>query len=35
MVSVPHLAFFQEIFAIPGFLRDPILCFGFQEFVSG
>lgn len=35
MVSVPHLAYFKEVFAIPGFLRDPILCFGFQEFGQG
>ena len=32
MVSSHHLHFYTEIFAIPGFLRDPILCFGFQDW---
>jgi hypothetical protein len=31
MVSRHHLHFYKEIFTIPEFLRDPILCFGFQE----
>jgi len=35
MILVPHLPFYREIFAIPGFLRDPLLCFGFQEFDLG
>jgi hypothetical protein len=35
MVLVSHVPFYKEIFAIPGFLRDPILCFGFQEFDHG
>jgi hypothetical protein len=35
MVLVTHVAFYREIFAIPGFLRDPLLCFGFQEFDQG
>src|SRR6185295_12231414 len=35
VVVKPHLPYYQEIFAIPGFLRDPILCFGFQEFEKG
>lgn len=35
MVLQTHLPFYKEIFAIPGFLRDPILCFGYQEFDHG
>jgi hypothetical protein len=35
MVSTPHIAFYEEMFAIPGFLQDPILCFGYQEFDVG
>lgn len=35
MVLVGHLPFYKEIFALPGFLRDPILCFGYQEFGLG
>src|ERR1700730_12693586 len=35
MVLERHLPFYKEIFAIPGFLRDPILCFGYQEFDLG
>jgi len=29
---VGHIPFYQQIFAIPGFLQDPVLCFGVQEF---
>jgi hypothetical protein len=32
LVLAAHLDFYREIFAIPGFLGDPILCFGVQEF---
>jgi len=32
MVVQRHLHFYQEIFGLPGFLRDPIVCFGYQEF---
>jgi hypothetical protein len=35
MVLLTHVPYYQEIFAIPGFLRDPILCFGYQEFDRG
>ncbi|MBV8903669.1 MAG: hypothetical protein JOZ22_08540 [Acidobacteriia bacterium] len=35
MVLVGHIPFYKEIFAIPGFLADPVLCFGFQEFDHG
>ena len=35
MVLVTHVPFYREIFAIPEFLRDPLLCFGFQEFDKG
>jgi len=35
MVLVTHLPWYREIFAIDGFLRDPLLCFGFQEFDYG
>jgi hypothetical protein len=35
MVLRAHVPFYEEIFAIPGFLRDPILCFGYQEFDRG
>ncbi len=35
MVLVTHLPFYREIFGIPGFVRDPLLCFGFQEFEPG
>jgi hypothetical protein len=35
MVLARHLPFYREIFAIPEFLSDPILCFGFQEFEKG
>ena len=35
MILVPHGPDYQEIFALPGFLRDPLLCFGFQEFDAG
>src|SRR4051794_30860369 len=35
MVLQSHVPFYQEIFAIPEFLCDPILCFGFQEFERG
>src|SRR5580658_1669928 len=35
MVLNQHLHFYREIFAIPEFLSDPILCFGFQEFEKG
>ena len=35
MVLVTHVPFYREIFAIPGFLRGPLLCFGFQEFDKG
>ncbi len=35
MVLETHVPYYQEIFAIPGFLRDPILCFGYQEFDAG
>ncbi len=35
MVLQTHVPYYQEIFAIPGFLRDPILCFGYQEFDRG
>jgi len=27
-----HLAFYTEIFALPGFLTDPVAVFGFQDF---
>ena len=35
MVLVTHVPYYREIFAIPEFLRDPLLCFGFQEFDKG
>jgi hypothetical protein len=35
MVLYGHLPFYREIFAIPGFLNNPIVCFGFQEFERG
>ena len=35
MILLEHLPFYRKIFALPGFLRDPILCFGFQEFGPG
>ncbi|HEY2014292.1 MAG TPA: hypothetical protein VGH38_12370 [Bryobacteraceae bacterium] len=35
VVLISHVPFYQEIFAIPGFLRDPLLSFGFQEFEEG
>ena len=35
MVLQTHLPFYREIFALPGFLRDPVLCFGYQEFSPG
>jgi len=35
MVLPTHIPFYKEIFAIPGFARDPILFFGFQEFDYG
>jgi hypothetical protein len=35
MVLTGHVPFYKEIFALPNFLRDPILCFGFQEFEKG
>ncbi len=35
MIVNPHLQFYKEVFAIPGFLRAPILSFGFQEFDFG
>src|SRR5664280_2530900 len=35
MVLKLHVPFYKEIFALPDFLRDPILCFGFQEFDLG
>jgi hypothetical protein len=35
MVLVNHIPFYREVFAIPGFLRGPLLCFGFQEFDRG
>src|ERR1039457_5486417 len=35
MVLVTHVPFYREIFAIPEFLRDPLICFGFQEFDKG
>ena len=28
-----HTRFFREIFAIPDFFTEPVLCFGFQEVV--
>jgi len=35
MVLVTHLPYYREIFALPHFLQDPLLCFGFQEFDKG
>ena len=35
MVPANHVHFYKEIFAIPGFLRGPLICFGFQEFENG
>jgi hypothetical protein len=35
MVPANHVHFYKEIFAIPGFLRGPLICFGFQEFEKG
>jgi hypothetical protein len=35
MVLQRHLPFYREIFRIPEFLSDPIVCFGFQEFEKG
>ena len=35
MVLERHLPFYREILAIPEFLGNPILCFGFQEFQPG
>ena len=35
MVPANHAHFYKEIFAIPGFLRGPLICFGFQEFEKG
>jgi hypothetical protein len=35
MILVNHVPFYQEIFAIPKFLRGPVLRFGFQEFDQG
>jgi hypothetical protein len=35
MVLVSHIPFYREIFAIPGFLKGPLLSFGFQEFDRG
>jgi hypothetical protein len=32
MVLLGHVPFYKEIFALPGFLREPALCFGYQEF---
>jgi hypothetical protein len=31
MIVHQHIAYYEEIFPIPGFLADPILVFGFQE----
>jgi hypothetical protein len=35
MVPANHVHFYEEIFAIPGFLQGPLICFGFQEFEKG
>jgi hypothetical protein len=35
MVLIAHVPFYRKIFSLPGFLREPILCFGFQEFDQG
>ena len=35
MVPADHVHFYKEIFALPGVLRGPVLCFGFQEFAKG
>jgi len=35
MVLISHVPFYKEIFGLSGFLADPILCFGFQEFEKG
>jgi hypothetical protein len=32
MVLAGHVPLFKEIFSLRSFLRDPILCFGYQEF---
>jgi hypothetical protein len=34
-ICCPHVRFHQEIFAIPGFLRDPILIMGVQDIFHG
>jgi hypothetical protein len=30
-----HLPYYEEIFALPGFLADPIVVFGYQDVESG
>jgi hypothetical protein len=31
MILKPHMPFYREIFAIPGFLRGPVITFGYQR----
>ena len=31
MIIPPHIPYYDEIFALPGFLADPILIFGYQD----
>ena len=33
MILSAHIPIYEEIFRLPGFLSDPILCFGFQDVV--
>ena len=34
-ICCPHVQFHQEVFGIPGFLRDPILIMGVQDVFHG
>lgn len=31
MIFGPHVKHYKEMFALPGFLASPLLCFGYQE----
>jgi hypothetical protein len=33
MIVPQHIAYFDEIFSMEGFLADPILTFGYQEIL--